>query len=136
MLLAIAACSMSMNARVFAGIKRRPGNTAHAVCEGGCQSGRTRRSSPVRTLGCAKYSGTDAMPIPPAASLVNSSGEFAVADPGGSPVQLSLPRLSVQATGSPLRPKSETVVLDLHEKHRITRLRAAPVEDEDRGLDA
>ena len=104
MLLAIAACSMSMNARVFAGIKRRPGNTAHAVCEGGCQSGRTRRSSPVRTLGCAKYSGTDAMPMPPAASLVNSSGEFAVADPGGSPVQLSLPRLSVQATGSPLRP--------------------------------
>ena len=41
-------------ARVFAGIRRRPGKTAHAVCEGRCQAGNTRRSAPWRTLGSAK----------------------------------------------------------------------------------
>ena len=49
-----AASSMSMKARVLAGIKRRPGNTAHAVCDGRCHAGSTRRSPPWRTRGKAK----------------------------------------------------------------------------------
>ena len=78
----MAISSMSMNARVLAGIRRRPGNTAQAVCEGSDQSGSTRRNLPCRTRAKAEVSGAAAMPTPAQANWISNSGELAVARPG------------------------------------------------------
>ncbi len=114
----------SMKARVLAGIRRRPGNTAHGSI-GGRRPLRAARaaSSPLPHVRQAKWSFTAAMPPPERAIRSSSSGELAVARPGGTPSHRARPRQRPLRGLAVARLQPQRVVL--HQRFGLAR-RAAP----------